>query len=43
MALFYAKIGKEGKIFVPKLIQALLEGKKPGLSGYIFEVTLEPT
>jgi bifunctional DNA-binding transcriptional regulator/antitoxin component of YhaV-PrlF toxin-antitoxin module len=39
---FYAKIGKDGRIFIPKLTQALLQREKPNLAGYIFEITLEP-
>jgi hypothetical protein len=40
--LFYAKMGKDGCIFIPKLTLSLLQGKRPSLAGSIFEVTLEP-
>ena len=40
---FYAKIGKDGCIFIPKLTQSLLQREKPILAGSIFVVTLEPT
>jgi hypothetical protein len=38
---FYAKMKKEGRIRVPKLIVMKLESGK-SLLGYILEVTLEP-
>ena len=40
---FYAKIGKDGRIFIPKLTVSLLQGEKPSLAGIIFEIKLEPT
>ena len=40
---FYAKTGKDGRIFIPKLTQALLRREKPSLAGSIFGVILEPT
>ncbi len=39
---FYAKMGKDGRILIPKLTLALLRGEKPDLSRYVMEVTLEP-
>ena len=39
---FRARIGKEGRILIPKLMLALLKGDKPNLEGYVMEVTLEP-
>ncbi len=40
---FYAKIGKDGRIFIPKLTLFLSLKNKPSLKRYIIEVTLEPT
>ena len=40
---FYAKIGKDGRIFIPKLTLSLMKKDKPSLTGYILEVTLQPT
>ena len=37
---FYAKMGKDGRILIPKL--ALLRSEKPNLMGYVMEGTLEP-
>ena len=39
---FYAKMGKDGRILIPKLTLPLLRDEKPNLSGYVMEVTLEP-
>ena len=39
---FYAKMGKDGRILIPKLTLALLQGEKPSLSGYVMEVALKP-
>jgi hypothetical protein len=40
---FFARIGKDGRIVVPKLILAMLKLDKPNLEGYVCEVTLEPS
>jgi hypothetical protein len=42
---FYGKMGKDGRILIPKLTLALLrsENEKPDLTDYVMEVTLEPT
>jgi len=40
---FYAKMGKDGRIAIPKLMLDLLKRDKPNLEGYVIEVTLEPT
>jgi hypothetical protein len=40
---FYARIGKDGRISIPKLTQALLLAEKPRLAGAVFSVTLETT
>jgi hypothetical protein len=39
---FYAKMGKDGRILIPKLMLALLRSEKPSLAGYVMEVMLEP-
>ena len=39
---FYAKMGKDGRILIPKLTLALMRDEKPDLTGYVMEVTLEP-
>jgi hypothetical protein len=40
---FYAKMGKDGRILIPKLTLALLRSENPNLTGYVMEVTLEST
>jgi hypothetical protein len=41
---FYAKMGKDGRIFIPELVLAFFQDeKRQSLAGSIFEVTLEPT
>ena len=39
---FYARMGRDGRITIPKLTRELLRGKKRNLAGYILDVTLEP-
>ena len=39
---FWAKMRKDGRIAVPKLVLALLKHDEPSLEGYAMEVTLEP-
>jgi hypothetical protein len=39
---FYAKMGKDGRITLPKLQRELLRGRKQNLTGYVMEVILEP-
>ena len=39
---FYAKMGKDGRILIPKLTLALLRSDKPSLASYVMEVILEP-
>ena len=36
---FYAKIGKDGRITLPKLQRELLRGRKQNLTDYVMEVT----
>jgi hypothetical protein len=39
---FYSKMGKDGRILIPKLTLALLQAEKPNLTGNAMEITLEP-
>lgn len=39
---FYAKTGKDGRIFIPEIIQLLLQKEKPPLTGYIYDVIIQP-
>jgi hypothetical protein len=39
---FYAKMGKDGRVLIPKLVLALLLGEKPNLEGYVMDIWLEP-
>ena len=41
---FYGKMGKDGRVLIPKLTLALLrsESEKPDVTGYVMEVTLQP-
>ena len=39
---FYAKMGKDGRLLIPKLTLALLQSEKPSLEGYVMDVRLEP-
>ena len=39
---FPSKMGKDGRVVVPKLILALLKCDKPSLEGYVMDVTIEP-
>jgi hypothetical protein len=43
MAVFYAKMMKDGRIYVPRLPILVLQGEKPSIAGYLIELTLEPT
>ena len=40
---FYAKMGKDGRIFIPKAVLFAAHGKTENLSHYLIEVSLEPT
>jgi hypothetical protein len=40
--IFYAKMGKDGRITIPKLQRELLKGREQDLAGYVMDVTLEP-
>jgi DNA-binding transcriptional regulator/RsmH inhibitor MraZ len=41
---FYAKMGKDGRILLPKLQLELMQNQREtNLIGYVIEVTLEPT
>ncbi len=39
---FFAKMMKDGRIRLPKIVFLSLKGSQPSLAGYIFEVSLEP-
>jgi len=38
---FYGKMGKDGRILIPKVILGLLRVDKPSLTGYVIEVSIE--
>ena len=40
---FFARMSKDGRIVVPKLVLAVLAHFKPSLEGYVFQVILEPS
>jgi hypothetical protein len=39
---FYARMGRDGRITLPKLTRELLRGREQSLTGYVMEVMLEP-
>ena len=39
---FYLKMGKDGRILIPKLTLTLLRSKDPSLAGHIMNITIEP-
>jgi hypothetical protein len=39
---FYARMGKDGRITLPRLMRELLRGREQSLTGYVMEVILEP-
>jgi hypothetical protein len=39
---FYARMGKDGRITLPKLTRELLQDREQSLTGYVMEVVLEP-
>jgi hypothetical protein len=39
---FYSRMGRDGRITIPKLQRELLRGKEQDLTGYVMDVTLEP-
>jgi len=40
---FYARMGKDGRIFIPKAVLVAAHGKEENLAGYLVDITLEPT
>jgi len=40
---FLARMGKDGRVVIPKLTLTLLKADEPNLEGYVIEVTLEPS
>ena len=43
MQVFYAKMGKDGRITVPRIQRELLRGRQQSLVGHVLKVTLDPT
>jgi hypothetical protein len=39
---FYARMGRDGRITIPKLTRELLRGEEQNLAGCVIDVTLEP-
>jgi hypothetical protein len=39
---FYARMGRDGRITLPKLSRELLQDREQNLTGYAIEVVLEP-
>jgi len=39
---FYARMGRDGRITVPKLQRELLKDREQELTGYVMDVRLEP-
>ena len=42
-AHFYAKMGKDGRIFIPKTILFASSRKMESSAGYLLEISLQPT
>jgi hypothetical protein len=40
---FYARMGKDGRIFIPKAVLFAAHGKEENLAGQLVDITLEPT
>ena len=40
---FYTRMGKDGRIFIPKAVLFAAHGKEENLAGYLVDITLEPT
>jgi hypothetical protein len=40
--VFYARMGRDGRITVPKLTRQLLQGRESSLEGCVLSVTLDP-
>jgi hypothetical protein len=40
--VFYAKMTKDGRIPIPKLIIVIIKREKPNLLGYVLQITVEP-
>ncbi len=40
---FYAKMGKDGRIFIPKATMFECSGKNENLAGQLIEISLDPT
>ena len=40
---FYTRMGKDGRIFIPKAVLFAAHGKEENLAGHLVDITLEPT
>ena len=40
---FYARMGKDGRIFIPKAVLFAAHGREENLAGHLVDITLEPT
>ncbi len=40
---FFARMGKDGRIFIPKAVLFAAHGKEENLAGHLVDITLEPT
>ncbi len=40
---FYARMGKDGRIYIPKAVLFQAHGKEENLAGHLVEITLQPT
>ena len=39
---FYGRMGKDGRILIPKLVLAMLRSREADLAGYVMDVSIEP-
>jgi hypothetical protein len=42
MQFYYAKMTKEGRVHVPKLVLSILQGDKPSVAGCVLDIEIEP-
>jgi hypothetical protein len=40
---FYSRMGKDGRIFIPKAVLFAALGKEENLAGHLVNISLEPT
>ncbi|MGD0646241.1 MAG: hypothetical protein ABSA75_15215 [Candidatus Bathyarchaeia archaeon] len=43
LEFFYTKMGKDGRIYIPKAVLFAAHGKEENLAGLLVEIILEPT